>query len=98
MKILFIVETIDFIEPQGLMLLCALAKSLVHQTFLGILSREDILKKIEILKPRIIAYSASTGEHKYYLKINQVIKNRFPGIFHNVKWDKSQNDWIVAQN
>ncbi|MEW6040633.1 MAG: radical SAM protein [Elusimicrobiota bacterium] len=81
MNILFIVKTIDFIDPQGIMLLSAIAKKKGHNVELGIMSREDILKKIESLKPQIIAYSASTGEHKYYLKINEIIKKKFPQIF-----------------
>ena len=81
MKILFIVKTIDFIDPQGIMLLSAIAKENSHETLLGIISREDIIKKIDYLKPDIIAYSASTGEHKYYLKINKIIKEKFPDIF-----------------
>lgn len=81
MKIFFIVKTIDFIDPQGIMQLSAIAKANGHQTFLGVLSRENIFKKIEKIKPRIIAYSASTGEHKYYLRINEEIKRRFPDMF-----------------
>ena len=81
MKILFIVKTIDFIDPQGIMLLSALAKEKGHNTFLGILSREDILQKIVDIRPEVIAYSAGTGEHKYYLKLNKIIKEKFPEIF-----------------
>ncbi|MBM3252756.1 MAG: B12-binding domain-containing radical SAM protein [Candidatus Omnitrophica bacterium] len=72
---------IDFIDPQGIMQLSAIAKANGHQTFLGILTRENVFKKIEKIKPRVIAYSATTGEHKYYLKINEEIKKRFPNIF-----------------
>ncbi len=81
MKILFIVKMIDFIDPQGIMQLSAIAKTKGHETFLGILTRENIFKKIEAIKPEVIAYSATTGEHKYYLRVNEEIKNRFPGIF-----------------
>lgn len=81
MKILFIVKTIDFIDPQGIMQLSAIAKTRGFQVFLAILSRENIFKKIKIIEPQVIAYSASTGEHKYYLKVNEEIKRRFPDIF-----------------
>lgn len=81
MKILFVVKTIDFIDPQGIMQLSAIVKANGHQVFLGILSRENIFKKIEKIQPQMIAYSASTGEHKYYLKINEEIKKQFPEIF-----------------
>ncbi len=81
MKILFIIKMIDFIDPQGIMQLSAIAKANNHDTFLGILTRENVFKKIEKIRPQVIAYSATTGEHKYYLKINEEIKKRFPNIF-----------------
>jgi len=81
MKILFVVKTIDYIDPIGIMLLSALVKTNGHTTHLGILDRENILNKIDDLKPDIIAYSASTGEHKYYLEINKIIKSRFKNVF-----------------
>lgn len=81
MRILFVVKMIDFIDPQGIMQLSAIAKVNGYETFLGILTRENIFKKIEKIKPRLIAYSATTGEHKYYLRINEEIKKRFSHIF-----------------
>jgi len=81
MKVLFIVQTIDFIDPQGIMLLSAIAKTKGYETFLGILSRENIFEKIKNLNPDVIVYSASTGEHKYYLDINKDIKKQFNNIF-----------------
>jgi len=81
MKILFIVLDIDYIDPLGIMLVSAVAKAKGHETHLGILSREDIFKKIEEIKPDIIAYGGSTGEHKYYFSINNKIKTRFPSVF-----------------
>ena len=70
MNILFIVQDLNFIEPIGMLFISSLAKSKGHQTHLGILSREDIFEKIRKIKPDIIAYSATTGEHKYYVSIN----------------------------
>ena len=80
-KILFITRAIDYIDPIGMMLISALAKERGYQTHLGVLSRENIMNKVKDLKPDIIAYSASTGEHKYYIEANRVIKSRFPDIF-----------------
>jgi radical SAM superfamily enzyme YgiQ (UPF0313 family) len=80
-KILFIVQAIDYIDSVGIMLVSALAKKEGHTTRLGILGREDILAKIRRDKPDIIAYSGSTGEHKYYLDANRRIKAEFPGIY-----------------
>lgn len=81
MKILFVVQDIDWIEPVGLMTISSLAKARGHETSLGILSREDVLRKIERFKPDVIGYSATTGEHKYYLDFNKEVKSRFKNIF-----------------
>ena len=78
MKILFIVKDIDFIDPVGIMLLSSLAKKDGHETYLGILNREEIIGKINKIRPQVVAYSATTGEHKYYLAINKIIKSQFP--------------------
>lgn len=81
MNILFVVQNVDFIEPVGMMLLSALARKKGHQTHLGILSREDIFEKIRKVKPDIVAYSATTGEHKYYVDVNKKIKAQFENIY-----------------
>jgi len=81
MKILFIVQAIDYIDSVGIMLISALAKKEGHSTALGILSRQDIFARIREVKPDIIAYSGSTGEHKYYLDVNKRIKAEFPSIY-----------------
>ncbi len=81
MRILFVVKDIDYIDPIGIMILSALAKSRGHKTCLGILSREDILKKIRDLEIDLVAYSASTGEHKYYFALNDKIKSNFKEVF-----------------
>jgi len=81
MKILFVVKDIDFIDPIGIMLLSSLAKKNGHEVCLGILNREEIIAKINKIKPEVIAYSATTGEHKYYLELNRIVKSRFSGIF-----------------
>ncbi len=81
MRILWVVQTVDFIDPLGMMLLSALAKQGGHSGHLAVLTRENILQRTGELKPEVIAYSASTGEHKYYLEANKRIKERFPQVF-----------------
>lgn len=63
------------------MLVSALAKKQGHSTHLGILSRENIFEKVSELKPDVIGYSGSTGEHKYYIEVNKEIKSKFPEVF-----------------
>ncbi len=81
MKILFIIKHIDYIDPMGIMLLSALAKKEGYATYLNILSNGGLIEKVEEIKPDIVAYSAKTGEHKYYLDANKTIKSQFPEIF-----------------
>jgi len=81
MKILIVVQNIDYIDSVGIMLVSALAERAGHTTSLGILSRENIINKIQDVKPDVVAYSASTGEHKYYIEANEAIKAKYPGIF-----------------
>ena len=81
MKILFVVQNIDFIDPIGMMMMSALARKKGHRTRLAVISRENLLDRIARLKPDIVAYSASTGEHKYYIEANKAVKARFPHIF-----------------
>ena len=58
MKILIVAQNIDYIDSVGIMLISALAKRKGHITSLGILSRENIIDKIQKFKPDVIAYSA----------------------------------------
>ncbi|MEW5691661.1 MAG: radical SAM protein [Candidatus Hydrogenedentota bacterium] len=77
LNILFIVNHIDFIDPQGIMQLSAIAKKKGHSTYLGILTRENVLDKIKKLKPDILCYSASTGEHKFYFEFQKLVNKHF---------------------
>lgn len=80
MNILFVVKTVDFIDPLGMMGLSALARRDGHTTALAILDREDVLGRIGRERPDVVAYSASTGEHKYYVQLNAELKRRFPAV------------------
>lgn len=81
MKILFITKNVDFIDPMGIELLSALAKREGCETFLHILENGSLLTRVKKLKPDIVAYSAKTGEHKYFLGANKLIKAEFPAVF-----------------
>lgn len=81
MKVLFVIKHIEYIDPMGIMLLSALAKREGCETFLHILSGGKLIEKVEKIQPDIVAYSAKTGEHKYYLRANSLIKKNFPNVF-----------------
>lgn len=80
MDILFVVKDVDYHSPIGMMQVSATAKQKGHKTHLGILSREDIFEKIKKINPQVVAYSGSTGEHKYYKETNKKIKKERPEI------------------
>lgn len=81
MRILFIFKSENFIAPIGPAIISAVARKEGHGTFLCELNQENPLERITRLKPDIIAYSSSTGESKHYIKVNQMIKEKFPNIF-----------------
>lgn len=81
MKILFVYKQVEYIDPMGIMLLSALAKQKGHETYVNILSNNNLLDTLKEVNPHIVAYSAKTGEHKYYLAANQVVKDYSKNIF-----------------
>lgn len=76
MRILFTWRIEDSSEPIGLMLLSALAKHNRpwRKTDLVILSLHDLEEKLDSFQPDVIAHSARTGEHVYYLEANKRVK------------------------
>lgn len=74
MKILFVERVVEYIDPMNIELLSALAKQLGHQTFLSIMSLDDVEADIKRIKPDIVAFSAKTGEHTHYFRVNRLVK------------------------
>ena len=81
MKILFIIKDIEYIDPMGIMLLSALAKEGGHTTELCVLTGGNLEESIKKFKPDLTAFSAKTGEHKYYIAANDAVKRIDPNIY-----------------
>lgn len=81
MKILFVFKSENFLAPIGLCVISAIVRQEGHEAFLTEVNSENTLERIAKLKPDVVAYSASTGEAKHYLRIDRKIKERFPEIF-----------------
>lgn len=81
MKVLFVLKHIDYIDPMGIMLLSALAKEKGCETYINLLSEGNLLDTLKNINPDIVAFSAKTGEHKYYLAANDTIKKYDKKIF-----------------
>jgi radical SAM superfamily enzyme YgiQ (UPF0313 family) len=75
MRILFVIKDIEYIDPMGIMLLSALARERGHVTDLCVLADGKLRKKLADYRPNIVAFSAKTGEHKYYMAANEVVKS-----------------------
>lgn len=81
MKILFVIRDVEYIDPMGIMLLSALAKREGHATGLHVMAKGGLKKRLKSFRPDIAAFSAKTGEHKYYLAANKEIKKSYKNIF-----------------
>ncbi len=81
LKILFVIKEVEYIDPMGLMLLSALAKEKGHSTALLVLTGGDIEKTVRDFSPDVVAFSAKTGEHKYYIEANIAIKRLKKDVF-----------------
>jgi radical SAM superfamily enzyme YgiQ (UPF0313 family) len=81
MKILFVIKDIEYIDPMGIMLLSALATERGHSTSLSVLADGKLEKTIKSFAPDVAAFSAKTGEHKYYIAANELIKRLKPDTF-----------------
>lgn len=69
----------DMTEPMNIMLLSALGKENRpwRSSHMGLLERDDISKLVCDLRPHIVAASAITGSHTYYLDSFRRLKEEF---------------------
>lgn len=81
MKILFIFKSENFLVPIGLCFISSVAKKEGYSTYLCEMNSQNPLKCISDLRPDVVAYSSSTGEAKHYIRLNQIIKKKFPEVF-----------------
>ena len=77
MRILFVYKY-EFVEPLGIMYLSSFLKEHGHNCyFIDIKFEKNFIKELQKISPDIIAYSITTGKHKFYLKLNQELKKKF---------------------
>jgi anaerobic magnesium-protoporphyrin IX monomethyl ester cyclase len=81
MKVLFIFKSENFIAPTGLCAISAVARKEGHTVYLCEMNSDDPLKAMQRIGPDIVAYSSSSGEAKHYFRLNNILKNNFPGVF-----------------
>lgn len=81
MRVLWLIQRSDFIDPMGICYLSAVAKSAGHEMDLAVIETTDIHQRIRDFKPQVVAYSAVTGEHQSYFNFNRELMRLFPDIF-----------------
>ena len=77
MKTLFLLKETMVYERMGLMYLIGALKKrgkAVDLLITGALTRDEILRKVDAIAPEIVAVSAMTGEHNYYLSLLDTLK------------------------
>lgn len=65
------------IDPLGIAYLSAMLKKAGHKVDLK-LSAEVVKDYSQVVKSSILAYSVTTGKHKYYAELNQWLKGKYP--------------------
>jgi len=77
MKVLFIYKY-EFVEPLGILSLSSYIKKEGHTVdFIDLHFCKDYINEIKQVQPDVIAYSVTTGKHKFYLKLNNSLKKHF---------------------
>lgn len=77
MKILFLAKDIKYGGYVGILYLSAMLKKQKHDVKILETETKNLCGKIKEITPDIIAYSTTTGLHKYYLQINRKLKKEF---------------------
>ncbi|KKQ63949.1 MAG: hypothetical protein US85_C0013G0023 [Candidatus Shapirobacteria bacterium GW2011_GWF1_38_23] len=74
MKILFIYKY-EFVEPLGILSLSSYLKKEGHDVhFIDLYFCKNYLDEIKKIKPDLVAYSVTTGKHKFYVNLNNLLK------------------------
>jgi anaerobic magnesium-protoporphyrin IX monomethyl ester cyclase len=74
MRFLFIYKEVTLTEPLGVLYLAAALKREGHETALALAGRRDFLPRARAFAPDVLAYSTTTGHHKYYLDLNRRLR------------------------
>ena len=75
LRVLFVIDGEDFIDPMGPAYLLAAAKEAGHEGDVLILGNSvSPLDDVREYNPQVIAYSAVTGTHQLYFRFNKRVK------------------------
>jgi radical SAM superfamily enzyme YgiQ (UPF0313 family) len=76
MRVMFIVNDLGVNEPFGPMILSAVLKQKGHETFMGVIQKEDVMEKIKTLKPDMLAYSMMSVDMVDMKKFNDEVRKK----------------------
>ena len=80
MRIQFLLKNTGMYERLGIMTLSSVLKGKGHEVQLLLseeLGEEEIIRKVKIYKPHILAYSIMTGEHSYHIELNKMVRTHY---------------------
>jgi anaerobic magnesium-protoporphyrin IX monomethyl ester cyclase len=78
-RVLFVYKFFNYMEPLGIMYLSSALKNAGHDThFVDVGIDRDPLGEIRRFRPDIIAFSTTTGFHRYYADLNRDLKRQLP--------------------
>ncbi len=78
-RVLFVYKFFNYMEPLGIMYLSSALKKAGHETaFVDVGIEKDPEGEIRRLRPDIIAYSTTTGFHRFYADLNRRLKTVLP--------------------
>ncbi len=76
-RVLFVYRFFNYMEPLGILYLSAALKKAGHETHffdVGIEPERDLAAFFDRVKPDVVAYSTTSGMHKYYAALNRRLK------------------------
>lgn len=83
MKILFISNLVaDYsgYEPLGILFLAGALKQAGHECRYAHHQWDEVVREMDRFKPRIVAFSVTTGTHQLYLDLNRRIRERYEAL------------------
>ena len=80
MRIQFLLKNTGMFERLGIMTLSSILKKNNHEVKLILteeLNEEEIIEKVKVFSPHVLAYSIMTGEHTYHIDLNRMIRSQY---------------------
>jgi radical SAM superfamily enzyme YgiQ (UPF0313 family) len=78
-RVVFVYKFFNFMEPLGIMYLSSALKNAGHEThFVDVGIDPNYVEEIRRFRPDVVAFSTTTGFHRFYADLNRELKNALP--------------------